>query len=346
MTTTTKLEAVCAVCFRVHKLYAKGTLVRHGFQIHGRRNGEWGNAWHTGPCNGWSFPHFGKSTEGSEWALGKVRAYLAAQEERLAELATNPELTWTPSDWDRKRYNAQNQKLNHGDKRRSVKPSEESPDWKGNVHAFYDVPAYDSVHKSRVSETEANIRGAKHDIAMYEEAIKTWVPRDPVPVKSKSTVHKAANWKGKANRPTTSLCKQWSMHHPTGMAVTTTDDAQVTCKSCLRTLDTDAKEKAKKAKADAENKTYRVTFPNGETRTTTNKRESNKREFVSAVVAKSSYDGRWHLAKWAVSESTAKKAVREYKKAGWDEVQITELEVIESFELTDKERERMGKWAY
>jgi hypothetical protein len=346
MTTTQKYEATCAVCFRVHKLYAKGNLVRHGFNIVNRENGVFYQAWHTGPCGGIDFPHFGISTEGTEWALGQVKSHLARAQERLAHLQTRPTISWSADNkWDIQ-SGAQRHDLNPGDERRHVKFSEVNPEYKGNSFNYYVVPAYEAALKSRVSGVEGTIRSDERQIVNYEEAIRTWEPKDAVPVKSQKVVHKAANWKNKAGIPAAE-CKKWGMSRPEGTAALTENASGVTCKACLKGIEKVKEEKAKKVKEDAENKTYRVVFPDkGGSECTTNKRESSKREFISAVVAKSSYDGRWSVAKWAVSDATAKKAVRECRNGGWDSVQIVSLEVITREAMTEEEAGRLGKWDY
>lgn len=246
MTKPAKLQAVCAVCFNTHKLYANGNLVRHGFEIVNRRVGEYNNAWHTGPCDGINFPHFGKSTEGSEWALGCVRDHLAHLKKHLKALEGRPSLTWVPGRHDERKglRPLTIQPGAEGD--RYAKFADHVTDWSGNPHETFSRPSYDALLANRITDIKSGMALAKNDIAMYERAIETWKPQDPTPVKPEVKKHKRSTWK--RTQKTAPLCKQWTMREPFGTYAYAKTDEEISCSSCLRSMAAAEKARVKHAK--------------------------------------------------------------------------------------------------
>lgn len=231
-----KFQAVCAVCFNVHNLYAKGTLVRHGFEIVGRQNGQFDQAWHTGPCGGWEFPHFGISTAGTEWALGQVKSHLAHQEERLAKLATNPPLDWVPGKYEA-RDGLKRIERNFGDEEdRYAKILDYAPEYKGWKNTTFVLDSYEYLHTQQVKSCKWTIETDKAQIARYEKAIKNWKPKEATPVEAAKKVHSES---------------VWNTAHRNGLLetdLTSDNPEEVDCSSCLRSLESARKAAEKLAK--------------------------------------------------------------------------------------------------
>src|SRR5262245_45252970 len=89
---------ICAVCFGEFKLdTTKGRTdkpTRHGFTANNVRHGQTGG-WHSGPCPGYSFPHYGQSVEGTKYALGRVTHQRDTIKLNIEHHATRPTLIWT-----------------------------------------------------------------------------------------------------------------------------------------------------------------------------------------------------------------------------------------------------------
>lgn len=334
MMTTTKLQATCSVCFHTHKLYGNGNLTRHGFSIvtQGYGQGHYG-AWHTGPCGGINFPHFGISTDGTKWALDGTRAALKRAKAARTKLDTNPAMKWTPDKWAVKK-NVEPVKVELGDVERYFNYDGTPQEFYGD----YTVISYAKLHKVAVANVDGEIKSLTGQVAFYVKAIKEWVAKDATPVADAPSGHKKVNWKNREG-VSAPLCKQWSMRYPAGTAVFAKTDAEIGCKSCLKAMERDAKEEVERAAKKAANKTYVLRLPNGELASTTNDKEMTKRPIISAVIVQAMDDDRWHVTKWAVSEATAKKACRESTKATyrfgddfgkpvWKNVQIVEVEVL------------------
>jgi len=315
------LKATCSVCFREHKLLASGRRpVRHGFSIvtNGLGHGHIG-AWHTSSCPGGRFPHFGISTEGTEWALARTRETL---EERLAwqeklNSDDKPGLRWAPSKLQA-RYGAKSVVVRPG----STAVKVTFPKGGGQ----YTIPDYDKLFARAAVEVEQQIKLCQSHIAHYENAIKSWKPAEAVVVETKIDAtprHKRASWKNRGSLDAP-FCKAFSMRPPTGAQLYAESDDQVTCKACLKAMEREANAKAKREAEKAANHTYRVTFPDGSTRETTNDRQGTKRPLIKAVIYQA--HDRWHVD-WCVSDGVAKKAVREVK--GWAQnVQIVPVEDV------------------
>jgi hypothetical protein len=150
---------------------------------------------------------------------------------------------WTPSDRAREEFGLCSIERNEGDKRNSyAKVIDYNPSYvdpraakRPNYIPIFDLSGYESLHERAVSRAEANIRGAKADIAMYEEAIRTWEPRDATPVKAESKTHSETAYK--------------RAHGSVGPdSVLSANTEEVDCKACLRSLETIRKEEEKQAK--------------------------------------------------------------------------------------------------
>lgn len=219
---TTKLQATCSVCFRTQNLNSANEPIRHGFNAINIQHGTTGG-WHTGPCGGVSFPHFGISTAGTEWALSKARAYLASLQSRRMNLDSNPELVW-------------NHRTYKGSGRYLTTPITVQP----GAGRDYTTgqPSYEELKERAISEIEREIVGTTQDIDTYTAKIAAWQPADatPAPVKAK-IVHKAANWKGRPGI-VTGRCQMFAMRPPTGHVATTENKDEVTCARCRAQLTT------------------------------------------------------------------------------------------------------------
>lgn len=93
----TRLEHVvrCAVCLREGIVLSAGqqSPIRHGFSAINVQHGASGG-WHTGPCDGVRYAHFGQSTEGTTFELARTEQHLSRVRAQLDHLATRPELPW------------------------------------------------------------------------------------------------------------------------------------------------------------------------------------------------------------------------------------------------------------
>lgn len=220
-----KYEVVCPVCFASHTMKAGEKITRHGFKVYNRSVGQVGNAWQTGACAGGSFPHFGKSTEGTEWALAKVKEQIAYTEDQLEKLAGNPPLEWHYTSGRYDRCPKENRPAS-----RSLLPGAEEVRI-GKYHYSPDavVPSYDAEHKKQVNANERRLKSLEHDRKVYEEALANWKPQDPVELpEKKQVVHKS--FKHRTGR-TLLECGSRGMyvHH-------TEKEDEVTCTRCLKSL--------------------------------------------------------------------------------------------------------------
>ena len=198
MTKTDKTQGACSVCLRSMQLHGDRP-IRHGFSAVGVRHGQSGGH-HTGPCPGTRFPHLGVSPEGTQWALDGAREQLTRVEDRLRELANNPDLTWYPR--LRGSYNkvpgglpdtARPVTLRHGE----------------DAYATDGRPTYANEHRRKVVE-QTNIKDSlEAAVAEYERVLAHWSPEKyPTPGAAPKieTVH--------MERPSRDLCKGAHRPHP------------------------------------------------------------------------------------------------------------------------------------
>jgi hypothetical protein len=161
-----KLQGTCSVCLRMMQLRGDRPL-RHGFSAVGVRHGQSGG-YHTGPCAGTQFPHLGISTEGTQWALGRERDHLGRLRVSLADLATNPDITWYP-----KKYDVRGGRLDLS-KPVVVKYGDEKP---FVISSHSDTPpSYEQLHRTRVAELDGHAHMAERAIDAYERVLATWAP--------------------------------------------------------------------------------------------------------------------------------------------------------------------------
>lgn len=222
---TAKLQGTCSVCLRTMQLRGDRP-IRHGFEAVGVHHGQSGG-YHTGPCAGTQFPHFGISTEGTTWALDRERRLLDNTNVALADLATNPDLTWYPKKYDVRGGRPDLTRpvvLKYGDQR----------SFQG------DTPSYDSQHRAKEVQLKNQRDAAERVIAEYERVLASWAP-EKYPVSDApgtvATVHMATPRKN--NRGETwrgILCRFTRQGHASDKNHKTDDPSEVTCKRCRAAL--------------------------------------------------------------------------------------------------------------
>lgn len=222
-----KLQGTCSVCLRTIQLH-EDRPIRHGFSAIGVRHGA-NSGYHTGPCSGTRFPHLGISTEGTVWALGDVRGRLAGAEQRLHELASNPDLTYYPKKYDVRGGRPDLSRpitLRYGD------------DVDTNPATSH--PSYDYVHHQRVAE-QTNIKAElERAIAAYEKVLATWTPEkyatSGAPAKIETTHMAMPRKNSRFGEWMGVTCRSTRPGHASDKLVKTSDPAKVTCKRCRALL--------------------------------------------------------------------------------------------------------------
>lgn len=247
-------KAVCAVCFCEHYLNsAKGSTdhpIRHGFSAYHIVHGQTGG-WHSAPCGGISFPHFGVSTAGTEWALKGVLAQLEGVDNYIAELNTKPGLYWSYQDTERvSRYGTKERRQPIGDKiERDIKPgmAAERIDYKSkhgyNTHVT--APSYEQFWNSKMNSAQGNKQQLETHRDQLTKAIKEWFPNNPAYiaklVKKVEMVHLARtvgyNYDREAklykDSYTAPKCKRVPVYEASKFK-TSANPAEVTCKRCSK----------------------------------------------------------------------------------------------------------------
>jgi hypothetical protein len=226
---SSKLQGTCSVCLRSMQLHGDHP-IRHGFSAVGVRHGQHGG-FHTGPCSGTSFPHLGISTEGTQWARARARDQLVATEQRLADLAGNPDLTWYP------RLSGSYNKVRGGlpDTSRPVtlRPGEDVP------YAGDGRPTYAHEHRRLVSEQTSIKHSLESAIAEYARVLASWSP-EKYPVtgaaKKVETEHMATPRKNIRGEWTGVLCRFTKSGYASDRLPKTDDPSKVTCKRCRAAL--------------------------------------------------------------------------------------------------------------
>lgn len=152
----------CAVCFGEFVTTKAGRPVRHGFSIvtQGRGYGHLG-AWHTGPCMGADYPHYGLSSSGTEAALVMARNQLVNVRGSIEGLEDYPPLGWTytPPKWE----------MRKGATPRAITVSHGTP-----RDPELGAPSYDELHRTMTSQLESENTSLIDSIAFYEKKIATW----------------------------------------------------------------------------------------------------------------------------------------------------------------------------
>ena len=223
-----KLQGTCSVCLRTMQLHGDHP-IRHGFSAVGVRHGQSGG-FHTGPCAGTQFPHLGISTEGTRCALDRERAHIDRLRAALANLATNPDLTWHP-----KKYDVRGGRLDLS-RPFVVKYGDEEP----IAYSGDRPPSYARLHKAKVAELESHVRMAEHAIDAYEKVLATWSP-EKYPTSNApgkvETVHMATPRKNSRGEEWTGiLCRFTRKGYASDKNPKTTDPSKVTCKRCRAVL--------------------------------------------------------------------------------------------------------------
>ncbi len=223
MASSDKLQGTCSVCLRMMQLQGAHP-IRHGFSAIGVKHGQSGG-YHTGPCAGTQFPHLGISTKGTEWALEREREFLKNTLAKLADLATNPDLTWYP-----KKYDV-----------RGGRPDLKNPHViKYGMENDYltGAPSYDYLHRSEKTRLENQRDTAERAIDAYEKVLATWSPEKyPTKgaVKKVETVHMERPITIRGENVIGVLCR--GLRATRGQRLLkTSDPAKVTCKRCRALL--------------------------------------------------------------------------------------------------------------
>ena len=165
-------QGTCSVCFGTFKLTDLRPR-RHGFSAVNIRHGMNGG-WHTGPCGGHAFPHYGHSVEGTKWALANENIRLRTIVSSLEKHATRPELIWTRrasnGAYATKRHSDQSFLLVVGDKARRLDPDHVN----GFPHWGDTVPSYEDRWNEIQAGLEEQRRQTGKRIVFYVEKIAEW----------------------------------------------------------------------------------------------------------------------------------------------------------------------------
>lgn len=222
-----KIQGTCSVCLRSIQLH-RDRPIRHGFSAVGVRHGQTGGH-HTGPCPGTGFRHLEISTEGTQWALDSALEKRARAEDRLRELAGNPDLIWYP------RLRGSSSRVPGGipDTSRPV-----TLRYAEDVHANDGRPTYASELRRRVVEQTSLREALDAAITEYERVLAHWSPeRYPTTGATTrvETVHMEHPVKTVRGTLLGILCRGVSRGRGS-LAARTCDPAGVTCKRCRAAL--------------------------------------------------------------------------------------------------------------
>lgn len=227
-----QLKGICSVCFGPFVLH-KDKPKRHGFNVitNGRGQGHLG-AWHTGPCMGWDYEHFGLSCEGTRAAEAAARRALGAARQELKRLKGKPDLQWR-------------RPPTRAERRTGMQMDEAVTVCKGDKDDYKTGrPSYDSLWTDHVAKVQARIEAIGRAIKTYVEAIRTWKPAEPVAVKPRGAIlHLDSHWKGRAE-VRVPACQAYAMQP--SFAATTKDANEVTCTRCRKRLEKAAAKAAAK----------------------------------------------------------------------------------------------------
>ena len=226
MAATDKLAGTCSVCLRMMQLHGDRP-IRHGFSAVGIRHGQSGG-YHTGPCAGTQFPHLGISAEGTVWALDRERRFLERTEKALADLATNPDLTWYPKKYDVRGGRPDLSKpvvVKYGDERQlSIEGG---------------APSYVSLHQSKKAALDNQRHATERAIDAYEKVLATWSPEKyPVTGAAKKieTCHMATPRKNVRGEWTGVQCRFTKPGYASDKLPKSDDPSKITCKRCRSAL--------------------------------------------------------------------------------------------------------------
>jgi hypothetical protein len=223
MSNANKTMGTCPACFRSIRLTAAGLVTRHGWSEQGgRRVGEHGRAWHTGPCFGAGWAPFEVSPAGTVAFLEQVVfPYALARTCALEHLSTLPAL-FVVSDV---------QAFDRGTEHTSAK--------------YVSCPmttryragerGYEKVHARRVAEEQNGLERASTDGASMCARVKAWSPAETkVAVEKKGPI---VHTRSAANaRFTACGRREFAIMGGRTVARISADRAHVTCPKCLEKL--------------------------------------------------------------------------------------------------------------
>lgn len=242
-------KAICAVCFRDHFLNpARGgeNPIRHGFHVVGVGGGHQG-AWHTGPCAGVGFRHFGVSTDGAVWALGQIDNAIVSARKLVAGLEARPDLNWH---FQPKKYQAATWQvrkstyvaagpeivrvLTPGTEAETITyPNPETDQLHYRPTCEVKAPSYEQELAHRLGDANGHLNSLLGDKAKYELAIANWKLVAPVPCKTVKVVHLARASKSIPNL-TFADCNRRIQSYSENPANMTKDKTKVTCERCKK----------------------------------------------------------------------------------------------------------------
>lgn len=237
---TPKLCAVCSVCFATHDLNtAKGKTnnpIRHGFQIVGGHGQGHEGGWHTGPCQGVNFAHFGASTEGTRWALEQIKGQIAQAVDTLARLDTKPELRWSfqPRTYDKtvwKYVPDADVKISRTLALGTAAEKIEFQQAAYNQPQYVTAPSYDQELASRVAEVLQRKVSLQVTRKRYEDAIANWKPADAVLAAPKAEIVHRSVMRGTRGYAVPA-CQLAMPSYKAARVKMTADLEAVTCKRC------------------------------------------------------------------------------------------------------------------
>ena len=238
---------VCSVCFHTHNLNtAKGSTlnpIRHGFHIVGGSGQGHAGGWHTGPCAGVGFPHFGFSTAGTEYALTQILSALTHAVKLLTNLNARPELSWSFQPTKYQSATWQTRKSTYvpagSPIERVLKPGTlaesityPNPDGSATYAPTKEVqaPSYEQELASRIIEAQHRVDALLRDKLKYQTAIDAWKPADKTIAVKVELVHRAR--KVTYREHLVPACRPRVSSWEASKLKLSDDKAQITCKRC------------------------------------------------------------------------------------------------------------------
>jgi len=227
----------CACCLRdglalrigVDDIYPRP--IRHGFEAINVTHGQSGG-WHTGPCEGSRFLHYGQSPEGTKHSLRRIIGMLELERKHRWNLETKPELAWS---WESKRYAriertltpavVEVERLNVTDER-------------GWGSCTVEVPTYEDHHRWLMTKSAERIAGLESERNRFEKAVDEWKLVRPEPWTGKPEIVHRERERSVRDRDNQAVkymvpkCN-WRVRQDQarGMKMTS-DPTKVTCKRC------------------------------------------------------------------------------------------------------------------
>lgn len=228
---------ICACCLRentalrigVDDVYPKP--VRHGFEAINIHHGSTGG-WHTGPCDGSRFLHYGQSADGTRHTHKKLVGMVQAEIKHQKCLDTKPDLAWS---WEAKRYERVERTLTP-----AVVEVERLflTDERGWGRTTVEVPTYEDHHRWLMAQSNQRLDHYRAERDRFQKAIDDWklTPAQPMPDKVE-IVHRELERtvRNRDNQTVTYMAPKCSWRVSPERARSskmTSDPSKVTCKRC------------------------------------------------------------------------------------------------------------------